>query len=308
LGWNRADYAVAPGLYCAGEPDGQSPVLVTANFKLTFDLLRTELQGRDLWILVLDTRAINVWCAAGKSLFSTGELVRRVQLTGLAGLVAHRELIVPQLGATGVDRRKVRSECGFDVIWGPIRSRDLPRFLDNGGEADEDMRRVDFPMADRLVLVPVEVAHLIKPLAVAACACFLLSGFGPAVFSPQQAWIRGTAALGAVAAGAAAGTVVVPALLPWLPGRSFSLKGVFAGALAALPLFWCPGWTGWLEGGALGLLVLSGASYLGMNFTGSTPFTSPSGVEKEMRRGLPLQAAGFVLGLCLWLAAPFASV
>jgi hypothetical protein len=47
------------------------------------------------------------------------------------------------------------------------------------------------------------------------------------------------------------------------------------------------------------------ASYLAMNFTGSTPYTSLSGVEKEMRRGLPLQIGGVVLALVLWVAAPF---
>jgi hypothetical protein len=29
-----------------------------------------------------------------------------------------------------------------------------------------------------------------------------------------------------------------------------------------------------------------------MNFTVSTPYTSPTGVEKEMRRAMPAQAAG----------------
>jgi len=47
------------------------------------------------------------------------------------------------------------------------------------------------------------------------------------------------------------------------------------------------------------------SSYLAMNFTGSTPFTSPSGVEKEMRRAIPLQAGAVLIALVAWVSAAF---
>jgi len=62
----RMDYKVDPGLYCVGTPDNQSPVLVTSNYKMTFDRVRKELENISAWILVLDTDGVNVWCAAGK--------------------------------------------------------------------------------------------------------------------------------------------------------------------------------------------------------------------------------------------------
>ena len=102
LGINRAQYKIAPGLYCAGTPDDQSPVIVTANYKLTFDAVRKELKSVNAWILVLDTRGINVWCAAGKDLFSTAELIERVQRSDLKKVISHKRLILPQLAATGV--------------------------------------------------------------------------------------------------------------------------------------------------------------------------------------------------------------
>lgn len=119
LGFIRNKYAVAPGLYCVGTPDRDSPVLVTANYKLSFDSLRRELAGIAAWVLVLDTRGINVWCAAGKELFSHAELIRQVRLSRLETMVNHRELILPQLGATGVSAREVKKKCGFKCIWGP---------------------------------------------------------------------------------------------------------------------------------------------------------------------------------------------
>ena len=66
LGIGRDRYTVEPGLYAMGDPGPDSPVLATANYKLTFDHLRRAIRGRDAWILVLDTKGINVWCAAGK--------------------------------------------------------------------------------------------------------------------------------------------------------------------------------------------------------------------------------------------------
>src|SRR3972149_4169926 len=76
-GWGigRDRCRVAPGLYALGAPGGDSPVLVTANYKLTFDVLRRDAAGLDAWILVLDTRGINVWCAAGEGTFGTEEAI-----------------------------------------------------------------------------------------------------------------------------------------------------------------------------------------------------------------------------------------
>ena len=50
-------YSVAPGLYAVGAPDRESDVLVTANYKLSFDTLRRELKGFNAWVLVLDTKS-----------------------------------------------------------------------------------------------------------------------------------------------------------------------------------------------------------------------------------------------------------
>jgi len=65
-GINRNQYRVAPGLYGVGQPDKTSEVLVTANFKLTFDHLRKELTPLNAWILVLDTKGLMSGVRPGK--------------------------------------------------------------------------------------------------------------------------------------------------------------------------------------------------------------------------------------------------
>ena len=163
-GIGRMRYRIAPGLYAVGQPAADSPVLVTANYKLTVDLLRQELTGLNAWMLVLDTKGINVWCAAGKGTFGTAELLRQVAATRLAEVVNHRTLIVPQLGAPGVSAHEVRSGCGFRVIYGPVRATDVPAFLAAGMQATPAMRRVTFSTGERLVLTPVELTSMLKAI------------------------------------------------------------------------------------------------------------------------------------------------
>ena len=97
LGINRGKHRVNPGLYALGNPTADSPVFVTANYALSFDVLRSSLYGIDCFILVLDTKGINVWCAAGKGTFGTEELAYRIEVTSLNQVVKHRKLILPQL-------------------------------------------------------------------------------------------------------------------------------------------------------------------------------------------------------------------
>jgi hypothetical protein len=290
----RGSYRVEPGLYRLGSPDPASPVLVTANYKLTFDFLRSELEGVDAWILVLETRGVNVWCAAGKGSFGTEELVKRVAATGLAEVVSHRTLVVPQLGATGISAHEVRKLCGFRVAYGPVRASDVKAFLDDRMHASEEMRQVTFTLVERLELVGVEVIGALKWGLVLMLLALLLAGGG---------WSLGR--LGAVLpvmAGLLAGTVLVPILLPWIPGRAFSLKGALAGAIvvgAVIALV--PAGQEVLGQIQVFLIGTATASFFAMQFTGATTFTSPSGVEWEMRRALPFQVGAVVVATAIGL-------
>ncbi len=294
-GMGRFAYRVEPGLYAVGRPDERSPVLVTANYKLSLDALRFELGGRSAWILVLDTHGINVWCAAGKGTFGTDELVHRIEASRLSEVVSHRKLVLPQLGAPGVAAHQVKERAGFRVIWGPVQARDLPAFLDDRMRASAAMRRVDFPLRDRAVLTSMEFVGALKLLAPVALVLIALRWGSP------EPWWQGLLPVGV---GLAAGTVLTPLLLPWLPGRAFAFKGAVAGAVAvgaavALIHGGVPPLVGWADL-FLGTAV---ASFLGMGFTGASTFTSPTGVETEMRKALPLQLAAAMLGLSLHLTS-----
>jgi hypothetical protein len=300
-GINRMHYKVAAGLYAVGQPGSQSPVLVSANYKLTFDQLRRELAGRDVWLLVLETYGINVWCAAGKGSFGTLELINRINRTGLATLVAHRTLIVPQLGAPGVAAHEVKKATGFKVHYGPIRAEDIPEFLDRGMEITPAMRRARFNLGDRLVLIPVELVQAWKPSLIVFLLILLASALTVGDLKLASLLSAGLPLMIVYLGGLVMGSVVTPILLPWVPGRAFSLKGALIGLLGAVLAALFMGST--RKGADLVALLLMApavTAYFALNFTGCTTFTSLSGVEKEMRIALPVIILAIVVGVVVW--------
>ena len=294
----RMSYTVQPGLYGIGTPDEDSDVFVSANYKLSFDILRRELKGLNGWILVLDTKGINVWCAAGKGTFGTAELVKRITAANLAGIVSHRKIIVPQLGATGVRASEVKQKTGFAVYFGPVEARDIKEYLNSNYHATPGMRKITFTMIQRLVLTPLELNPALKMYPWFALSVLILFGLDPTGIIFRKAWFEGWPFLVLGLAGVLTGAFLTPVLLPVVPFRSFALKGIITGAaVAALLVFVAPlfdGGSNYLKASGM-LLVPVLASYLALQFTGATTFTSISGVKKELKFALPLYFIGLAV-------------
>lgn len=309
-GVGRMNYTVDPGLYALGSPDEQAPVLVTANYKMSFDRLREALPGRNLWILVLDTKGINVWCAAGKGTFGTDELLRRIAAAGLKNVVKHRELILPQLGAPGVAAFRVKKQSGFTVHYGPVRARDVAAYLDAGLRATAAMRRKDFPAAERAVLIPMELVAALKPTLVIIPLLLCIGGLGGEGGFFRNLLHDGLFSVAAFLCAMVSGAVLTPLLLPYLPGRAFTTKGSVAGLVVAAAFL-----TAWgidpsstretILGGAWLMLIPAISAYLAMNFTGASTYTSLSGVKKEMRWALPLEIGTGMAGIVVLVASRF---
>ncbi len=306
----RANYKVVPGLYALGNPGPDSPVLTSANYKLSFDVLRSSLPGIDAWLLVLDTKGINVWCAAGKGTFGTAELVKRIAVTGLADVVSHREVVVPQLGAPGVAAHEVLKGSGFRVRYGPVRAADLPEYLSAGNKATPAMRRVGFGLVERLKIAPVEFVGALRIAAIVCVAIVILSGLGWDGFSFPRLLSVGLPSALMFLVTAVASAFLAPALLPWLPGRAFALKGLWLG-LGAAAAAWAvtqslPALAPLTLGAVAWFFILPTlTSFIAMGYTGASTYTSLSGVLKEMRIAVPLQLAGTLVGITLWFAGRF---
>jgi len=299
-GIGRMDFKVPPGLYGTGNPGPESPVLVTANYKMSFDCVRRALDGLNAWILVLETNGVNVWCAAGKGTFGTRELVSRIAAVKLPVVVSHRSLVVPQLGAPGIAAHDVRQQSGFTVRWGPVRAEDISAYL-AAGRASEAMRIVNFTLMDRLVLTPMELTSLKDPTIKLAALLFLPQLLGWLTLKPADLWPF----LGACLSGA----VLAPVLLPWIPGRAFALKGWLLGLAWSLAVILVRGLE--LKAGSLFtasayvLILPAMTSYLTLNFTGASTYTSLSGVIRETKAWVSPLKFSLAAGLSLWALGRF---
>jgi hypothetical protein len=292
IGGRRDDYKVLPGLYAIGTPNENSDVFVTANYKLTFDILRKDIKGMDAWILALDTKGINVWCAAGKGSFGTEELVKRIKKTNLKNLIKHNKLIVPQLGAVGVSAHKVTEKTGFKVIYGPIKSGDIKNYVENNYSATEEMRRMNFPLKDRLVLVPVEFFQPWKKFLWLSAFTLLIFGLQPNGIIFSYIFTEGLPIVILGAVSIIAGALLVPALLPILPSRSFAIKGFTIGLITPIIALLFSGYIPVFSNVYIiifcWILYPIISSYIGLQFTGASTFTNMSGVKKELKIGLPI--------------------
>jgi hypothetical protein len=301
----RMSYSVEPGLYAVGTPTKDSDVFATANYKLTFDILRRSLRGIDAWVLVLDTRSINVWCAAGKGTFGTDELVRRISAAKLDTVVEHRRIILPQLGAVGVSASEVQKRTGFHVLFGPVEARDIPPYLAAGRKKTKKMSTTRFNILDRLVLTPMEINPVMKKYPWYALAVLVLFGLQPSGILFASAWHTGATFLLFGLLTVLSGAFMTPVLLPYVPFRSFAVKGWIVGTAAIIgavllfdPL---P-----LRNMLLFVLVFTFfpalSSYIALQFTGSTTFTGMSGVKKELKLGIPVYVAAAAVSLVLIVA------
>jgi len=137
------------GLVKIGNPDRRSPVFLTGNYRLTVARVKRALKGLDGWLLVADSRGINVWCAAGGGHLNNHSVISVIKTSGIIDSVDHRILILPQLAAVGVEAKEIKRKTGWSVKWGPVYAGDIPAFLE-GRTKTQAMKMVRFPLKDRL--------------------------------------------------------------------------------------------------------------------------------------------------------------
>ncbi|HJX71672.1 MAG TPA: mercury methylation corrinoid protein HgcA, partial [Bacteroidales bacterium] len=195
---------------------------------------------------------------------------------------------------------------GFNVVFGPVRAADIRAFIANGYKATPGMRKVTFNFTDRIKLIPVDFVYAGSKLLAAFVLIFLLSGLNREGISISQAIDRGLSAMLYISLAYVTGIFVTPVLLPYIPVRMFAFKGFITGlALSViLCIFNMPG-RNIIEVISWFLLISAVSSFMAMNFTGSSTFTSLSGVKREMRIFVPVQISSAAIGLVLFVISNF---
>jgi len=120
---------IAPELFALNEPDENSPVIVTGNSQLTFDVLATIwAQGTiPAYFLLVDCGGNTVDMAMVFEKFTPDSLLDALEKSGIKDKVSHRKLLVPGLtSSVVVDFKKA---TGWDVEAGPVCAAEIPLFL-----------------------------------------------------------------------------------------------------------------------------------------------------------------------------------
>ncbi|MFQ5846675.1 MAG: HgcAB-like fusion protein [Candidatus Methylomirabilales bacterium] len=138
------------GLVKIGNPGRNSPVLLTGNFHLTVERVKRALEGMDAYLLVANSRGVNVWCGATGGHLTNHNVVSVLKTSGIEDLVDHRQVILPQLAATGIEGKIIHGKTGWRVVWGPVYAAAIPAFLSGGREKTAEMCRVSFLWPQRM--------------------------------------------------------------------------------------------------------------------------------------------------------------
>jgi ubiquinone/menaquinone biosynthesis C-methylase UbiE len=262
---------IRPGLYRFGNPSKDSPVLVTANYLLTFSSVKKHLRGVDCYLLVIDTRGINVWCAAGEGNFSAEEIHTSLLATRVGDIVDTRTLVLPKLSSNGVRYREVKRLSGWKAVFGPVYARNIPEYLRNGCVTTDSMKRVSFDLAQRLRVAPPFA------LFVAFLFCVPLIIFHD-LYSPLIPLI-------ALAAG-----LLFPAAFYLLPTEQFFKKALALGlvgtaAAAVLQLF---KGASFVEIVRWGLIITGITLFVAMDFSGMSAVSNYSRIKREFYVAIPI--------------------
>ncbi len=142
-------FSCKTGLIKIGNPDRNSPVFLTCNYRLTVERVKKSLKDMDCYLLVATSRGINVWCSATGGHFTNHDVISVLKTSGIEESVDHRTVVLPQLAAPGVEERVVKKKTGWKVVWGPVYAKDIPEFTKNNYKKTEKMREVSFPLRER---------------------------------------------------------------------------------------------------------------------------------------------------------------
>ena len=138
------------GLIIIGSPGRNSPVFLTCNFDLTVEMVKREIRGLDAYLLVANSRGINVWCGAAGGLFTNHDVISVLKTSGIENMLEHRNIILPQLSAVGIQPDIIYQKTGWRAVFGPVYAKDILEYLNSGNKKTESMRKVRFSFFDRL--------------------------------------------------------------------------------------------------------------------------------------------------------------
>lgn len=127
----RVPPSVKPGLYEIGKPNEMSPLLVTANFALTYYIVKDDVERNkiDAWLVVVDTEGTSVQSAVAGKKLTAENIYETIVSSGAMEKVKHKTVIIPGYAArlSGELEDLLKD---WRVFVGPRDSADIKPFLE----------------------------------------------------------------------------------------------------------------------------------------------------------------------------------
>ncbi|KXA93300.1 hypothetical protein AKJ64_00980 [candidate division MSBL1 archaeon SCGC-AAA259E17] len=123
----RNPASVEPELNEVGNPDENSPILITGNFALTYYTVEGDVEGIDCYIYPVDTDGTSVTSAIAGDLMTADQIVDAIKEENFGEKVSHNTIILP--GEAAVLSGQIEVDSGWNVMVGPKDSSQIKDFL-----------------------------------------------------------------------------------------------------------------------------------------------------------------------------------
>ncbi|MEN2985812.1 MAG: acetyl-CoA decarbonylase/synthase complex subunit gamma, partial [Thermodesulfovibrionaceae bacterium] len=123
---------VRQDIYKVGNPDGNSPLIITTNFALTYFLVKSEIENSKVptWLAIMDCDGLSVLTAWAAGKFSASRIAQFIKESEVEKKLNNRELIIP--GYVAMLKAAIEDKLpGWKVIVGPKEASGIPTFLRN---------------------------------------------------------------------------------------------------------------------------------------------------------------------------------
>jgi len=278
---------IEPGLYKSGNPNRNSPIIVTANYEYTYIKVMRDLKGLDAWVLCVDSDGINVWCAARGDDFGNNQLFEAVETTNITTITDTRTLILPQLSAGGVSIPQLPKKSEgfpFKITFGPVWSKHLPQFIkEKPGRKSDKMKIAKFSLSHRIRAGITHTTFLFRKIFLLPLLALALIILGFNVLLGLN-WYNKLYWIGEIFLWIIVANIIISLLFPISEfTRRFIVKGVFFGALNVIILSTLT----WILHNSIIFILLNVCFYFWiaffstMSFSGDTMYTNPREIQGE---------------------------
>ena len=134
----RKPVAVEAGVSSYGNPDENSPVLLTTNFALTYYTVASDIEGSklDCYLVVVDSEGLSVESAVAGRKLTADTIAEALADFKVGDLVKHRHLIIP--GRAARLSGEIQETSGWNVSVGPLDSSGVAKFIEDKWPPESD--------------------------------------------------------------------------------------------------------------------------------------------------------------------------